>query len=101
MRNYIFLSFAVMSLILVGSDSGFCQDSEGPLGDPLPPAVQDPSLSSSHYFPASLTTAGVADAGPALGSVNRGRTGAVGCNAMNPCAVPSPALDHAIAARAG
>jgi len=100
MRKYIFLAFTV-SLILARSGSGFCQDSGGPLGDPLPPPVQDPSLSSSHYFPASLTTAGVADTGPALGSANRGHTGAVGCNAMAPCAMPSPALDRAIAARAG
>src|SRR5471030_3198493 len=100
MRNGTFLALTV-SLILVGSGGGFCQDSGGPLGDPLPPPVQDPSLSSSHYLPASLTTAGVADTGPALGSANRGRTGAVGCNAVAPCAMPSPALDRTIAARAG
>jgi hypothetical protein len=102
MRNGIFLALTV-SLILAGSGSGFCQDSEGPLGDPLPPAVQDPSLSSSRYFPASLTTAGVADTGPALGSVNKGRAGGhgIGCSVTNPCAVLSPALDHAIPAHAG
>ena len=97
MRKFIFLA---LSLTLAGSGSGFCQDTEGPLGDPIPPPVQDPSLATSRYFPAALTTAGVANTGPALGAVNRKHTGAV-CNAANPCAVPSPALDHAIAAHAG
>jgi hypothetical protein len=100
MRSYILLSFMAVSLIW--SSSGFCQDSEGgPLGDPLPPPVQDPSLSSSHRFSPSLTTAGVADTGRALGSMNvRYRTGH-DCNVVTPCALPSPALDRAIAAHAG
>jgi hypothetical protein len=100
MRNYILLALT-LSLTLAGSGRGFCQDSEGPLGDPIPPPVQDPSLSTSHYFPASLTTAGVANTGPALGSVNRGHAGAVASNIRNPCAVPSPSLDRAIAAHTG
>ena len=99
MRNFFLLSFMAVSMIW--SSSGFCQDSEGgPLGDPLPPPVQDPSLSSSPYFSPSLTTAGVADTGRALGSNVRYRSGN-GCNVATPCALPSPALDRAIAAHAG
>ena len=101
MRNRILLAFVTVLLIPVSP--GWCQESGGPLGDPLPPPVQDPSLSNSHHFSPSLTHAGVADTGPALSAVNRGRSGgpAAGCSAQSPCAVPSPALDHAIAAHAG
>jgi len=100
MRNFILLSFMAVSLIW--SSSGFCQDSEGgPLGDPLPPPVQDPSLSSSPYFSPSLTTAGVADTGRALGSMNATYPTGHGCNVVTPCALPPPALDRAIAAHAG
>jgi hypothetical protein len=101
MRKTLFVAL-VASLVLAGSGSGFCQDSEGPLGDPIPPAVQDPSLSTSRYFKPSLTTAGVADMGPTLGSskkVSAGHQG-IACSVTNPCAVPSPALDRAVAARA-
>ena len=100
MRNFILLSFMAVSLIW--NSSGFCQDSEGgPLGDPLPPPVQDPSLSSSPYFSPSLTTAGVADTGRALGSMNATYPTGHGCNVVTPCALPPPALDRAIAAHAG
>jgi hypothetical protein len=100
MRNFILLPFMAVSLIW--SSSGYCQDSEGgPLGDPLPPPVQDPSLSSSHYFSPSLTTAGVADTGRALGSMNVRYRTRHSCNVVTPCALPSPALDRAIAAHAG
>jgi len=92
---------ALVTALLIPAGSGWCQDSEGPLGDPIPPPVQDPSLSTSRYFSPSLTHAGVADTGPALESVNKGRAHDASCKAANPCAVPSPALDRAIAARAG
>ncbi len=86
---------------MIGSGSAFCQNSEGPLGDPLPPAVQDPSLAASRYFPPSLITAGVANTGPALSVVKKGQTVGHGCNAANPCAVLSPALDRTIPVHAG
>ena len=89
-----------MSLIPTGSGSAFCQDNGGPLGDPIPPAIKDPSLSSSPYFPPSLTHAGVADTGPAL-DLSKRDWRANGCNLKNPCALPTPALDHVVAARAG
>ena len=99
MQNRILLAF--VTLLLIPAGRGWCQESGGPLGDPLPPPVQDPSLSNSHLFSPSLTHAGVADTGPALSGVNKGRNGAAGCNALSPCAVPSPARDHAVAAHAG
>ena len=83
---------------MIGSGSAFCQNSEGPLGDPLPPPGQDPSLAASRYFPPSVTHAGVADTGP-VGLVKK--TGGPGCSTTNPCAVLSPALDRAIPAHAG
>jgi len=89
-----------VSLILAGSGSAFCQDNGGPLGDPIPPSIQDPSLSSSPYFPPSLTHAGVADTGPAL-DLGKRDWRAAGCSLKNPCALPTSALDHAVAARAG
>jgi hypothetical protein len=100
MRNSVLRSLMLVSLTLAGSNSGFCQDNGGPLGDPIPPPIQDPSLSSSPYFPPSLTNAGVAATGPALDLNSRDRRGP-GCSVQNPCALPTPALDHAIAARAG
>ena len=100
MRNPILLAF--VTLLLIPAGRGWCQESGGPLGDPLPPSVQDPSLSKSHYFSPALTHAGVADTGPALSAVNKGRSGAAaGCSAQSPCAVPPPALDHAVASHAG
>lgn len=99
MRNLRML--IAISLILAWSGSGFCQDNGGPLGDPIPPPIQDPSLSSSPYFPPSLTNAGVAATGPASGVVNKGDRHGSGCGAKNPCALPTPALDRAIVARAG
>src|SRR5436190_16401455 len=86
-----------VSLNLAGNGSAFCQDNGGPLGDPIPPPIQDPSLSSSPYFPPSLTNAGVANTGPALDLAKSDRR-AAGCNLKNPCALPTPALDRAIAA---
>ena len=87
----------VMSLTLTGSDRAFCQDNGGPLGDPIPPPIQDPSLSSSPYFPPSLTNAGVAATGALAGKDRH----SPGCSVKNPCALPTPALDHALAVRAG
>jgi hypothetical protein len=101
MQNRILLAF--VTLLLIPAGRGWCQESGGPLGDPLPPPVHDPSLSNSHRFSPSLTHAGVADTGPALSGVNKSRSGgpAAGCSALSPCAVPSPALDHAVASHAG
>ena len=100
MRNSILRSLIVVSLTLAGSNSAFCQDNGGPLGDPIPPPIQDPSLSSSPYFPPSLTNAGVAATGPALSLDRKDRRGP-GCNLTNPCALPTPARDHVLVARAG
>jgi hypothetical protein len=101
MRNSILRAVLAGSLILAGSNCGFCQENGGPLGDPIPPPIQDPSLSSSPYFSPSLTNAGVAITGPALGLVKGADRRGSGCNVKNPCALPTPARDHAIAARAG
>jgi len=89
-----------VSLAVAGSGRAFCQDNGGPLGDPIPPPIQDPSLSSSPYFPPSLTNAGVADTGPALDLAKKDRHGP-GCSVKNPCALPTPALNRVRAARAG
>jgi hypothetical protein len=96
MRNSILLLIVAASLIW--SSNGFCDESEGsPMVDPLPPPMQDPSLSTSRYFPPSLTTSGVAQIGPARGSVNGHSHG---CGAPNSCALPPPDLDRAVTARA-
>ena len=101
MPKRILLAFVTVLLIPVSH--GWCQESGGPLGDPLPPPVQDPSLSNSHHFSPALTHAGVADTGPALSGVNKGHGNGngAGCSAQSPCAMPPPALDHAVAAHAG
>jgi hypothetical protein len=94
MRSVIVLSFTAAVLI---ASSCLCQ--AGALDDPPPAVVQDPSLSSSHYFPPSVTNAGVANTGPALSLVKK--TNGRDCNAVNPCAVLSPALDRAVPVHAG
>jgi hypothetical protein len=89
MRNHILAALAA-SVILLSAPAGYCQDSsESALGDPTPPAVQDPSLSTSRYFPPSLGTSGVAAIGP---SPKAGH--AASCSARNPCALPTPARDR-------
>jgi hypothetical protein len=86
------LTFAIL---LLGSGSAWCQDSDGALGSPLPPPTDDPPLKPSHYFAPSIITAGVADTGPALSSVTM-KAGAKGaaCSVTNPCALPTPARDR-------
>jgi hypothetical protein len=69
---------------------------DGPLDNPPPAAIIDPSLATSIYFPPSLVTQGVAKTGPALDSNHD----TVTCAVTNPCAVPSPARDHALPAQA-
>lgn len=100
MRNLLSMTFAAVWLVIAGSGPAFGEGSDGPLSDPILPALPDPSLLPGSYFPSSLTTAGVADTGSALNSVRAVDRGHAGCTVMAPCAVPSPALDHAIAARA-
>lgn len=95
MRKHILAAFAA-PLMLLWSNSGFCQDSEGALGDPTTQAVKDPSLSNSHYFAPSLGTSGVAAIGPAA-KPNHGAN----CSAANPCATPTPARDRVTVAQSG
>jgi len=92
------LALSVMVLwIAMGSDAAFCED--GPLGDPPPPALSDPSLASSVRFSPKLTTAGVAETGSSLSATSR--SGARNsCARTNPCAVATTAIDRAIPARA-
>ncbi|HWU55593.1 MAG TPA: hypothetical protein VN175_08840 [Rhizomicrobium sp.] len=73
------------------SNAAFCDDGSS---DDRPPALlHDPSLATSVYFPPALTTAGVADTGPALSLMKpRGS----GCTVLMPCAVTSPPLDRAV-----
>jgi hypothetical protein len=91
MRNHIFAVLTASLLLLMSAD-GFCQDSESALGDPPPVSFKDPSLANSHHFSPASATSGVANMGLALGSPNT--HGGAKCSAENPCAVPSPALDH-------
>lgn len=95
-RNRQHQLLAALPLILLwSSTAGYCQESsETALGDPAPQPVQDPSLSTSRYFPPSLGTAGIAAVGP---SAKAGP--AVTCSARNPCALPTPARDHVIVAQ--
>jgi hypothetical protein len=94
--NAILLALAAAFLI-AGSGGAFCQESEGALGNPLPAAVQDPSLKTSRYFPPSLGTAGVADTDPALSSATKlARGHGADCSSVNPCAVPPPARDRVV-----
>jgi len=80
-------------LILVAttlSSPAFCDDAP----DAPPPAFfDDPSLAASVYFPPALATAGVADTGPALGTVNRTGRRTLACTPTNPCALATPAAD--------
>jgi hypothetical protein len=94
MRNHVLAGLAA-PLLLLWSSIGYCQDSsESALGDPVPAAVQDPSLSNSRYFPPAQGTAGVAAVLPAR-TANHGTN----CSAANPCALPTPARDHVIVAQ--
>jgi hypothetical protein len=95
MRNHIPAAL-VASLILLWRSSGYCQDSsESALGDPPPPAVQDPSPANSRYFPPSQGTAGVAAVSPAP-KASHGAS----CTTANPCAVPTPARDRVTVSQA-
>jgi hypothetical protein len=88
-------------LMLIAGWIGRAYAEDGPLDDPPPAAMEDPSLSSSIFFPPSLVTSEAADTGAALDS---GKTkisiGASRCSPTNPCAVPSPARDHMTMPRA-
>jgi hypothetical protein len=92
----ILLALAPVSL-LMWSSAAWCQDSESALGNPLPPAVQDPSLKTSRYFPPSLGTSGVAYIDPALSAPAKAVKGhGADCSALNPCATPPPARDRVV-----
>src|ERR1700742_4213071 len=94
MRNHILAVLAVSPILLFGA-GGYCKHSSEPAwGAPEPKPVQDPSLSTSRYFPPSLSTAGVAAIGP---SATAGHS--VTCSTRNPCAVPTPARDRVIVAQ--
>jgi hypothetical protein len=97
MKTKIILVALATASLLTWSGAAWSQDSEGALGNPLPSAVQDPSLKTSRYFPPSLGTSGVADTDPALsGPANSGKSHAANCSALNPCAMPTPARDRVV-----
>ena len=90
MRNPMMLAILLaIGLVDTWSTQAFCED--GPLDDPPPAAIVDPSLATSAYFPPSLVTQGVARTEPAHDSSRN----ALPCAVTNPCAVPSPARDRA------
>lgn len=60
----------------------------------LTPARQDRHPNNGPNFPPSSATAGTADPGRAMGSVNLPNGHYQACSALSPCAVPSPALKH-------
>jgi hypothetical protein len=93
MRSPVVAAFAA-PLLFLWSASAHCQDAESALGDPVPAAMQDPSLSNSRYFPPSLGTSGVAAIAPAPKT-----GGAAACNPANPCATPTPARDRVTVAQ--
>ena len=94
MRNQI-LAALIACLSLLWGGSGYCQDSsESALGDPVPAAVQDPSLANSRYIPPSQGTAGVAAVSPAPKAGH-----GANCSAANPCAIPTPARDRVTVAQ--
>jgi len=72
--------------------AALCEDQD----DPLPVPIQDPSLATSVYFPPALITKGIANTGPAL---SLAKPGGSKCTVLMPCAVTSPALDHAVITR--
>ena len=92
MRTCFLAAFAAS--LIFWSSAAWCQDEESALGDPTPPAVQDPSLANSRIFPASLGTTGVA---AVTAAPKPSRPAA--CNPANPCAMPTPAQDRVVIAR--
>ena len=87
-RNHL---LAALLLILSCGSSGYCQDTESALGDPIPAAVADPSLANSRHFSPALGTSGVAAIAPKPGH-------AATCGPTNPCAIPTPARDKVVVA---
>jgi hypothetical protein len=97
-RQLLKLRTALIAALLVTAGTAQAQESGGALADPLPPAAVDPSLATSSHIPLSVVQGGVADTGPALSTAQHGA--GLACNSRNPCAVPSPALNHSILTRA-
>jgi len=90
-----------VTLILIAAWAGRAYGEGGPLDDPPPAAMEDPSPASTIFFPPSLITAEAADTGAALDSgKTKTSVRASRCSPTNPCAVPSPARDDVTLPRA-
>lgn len=66
---------------------------DDPLSEYQQPGMNlpDPSADNGTHFSPTVATAGIANAGPALTSV---RPDNKGCSTLNPCALPTPALNN-------
>jgi hypothetical protein len=92
-----FLILVAVAWMSGWSSPALCQDDPS---DDFPPAlIHDPSLATSVYFPPTVTTAGVAYTGPALGASSRAGARAFACTPTNPCAMVTPAADSVLPAR--
>jgi hypothetical protein len=67
---------------------------DDPLSEYQQPGMNlpDPVADNGTHFSPSVATAGTANAGPTLASVN---PDIKGCSTLNPCALATPALDNA------
>jgi len=87
MNNVMRKTMIMAALLVLGAGAAVQAD---PLPNPPPKVLPDPSPRSSHDFPAQTATAGTADPGHQLASL--GPIDLENCSALEPCAIPPPAL---------
>jgi hypothetical protein len=91
LRAVFALTLGVANATL-GAMQARAQDDDSDQADVYKVPVQpDPVPNSSQVFAASVATRDVADPGPILASAPASAFSRDGCNALNPCAVVTPA----------
>ena len=100
MRSFIHSGKVLCLALALTGASGFAYPvlADDPLGESTgsdPTNFPDPVLNKNLVLPASLATAGTADASPTLSAspAPPRPTQGAGCTPLNPCAMPTPALD--------
>ena len=86
------LMAGLTAILAMGISPVFAQQDD-PLSEYQQPGMNlpDPVPNNGAHFSASVATAGTANAGPTLTSVSPDNKG---CSTLNPCALPTPALDN-------